>query len=116
MLFQISSRKENRWKDTWVIEIRVPGEVFSKKCFSDAEDNNSGPLYRGGKSDLPLFRTLLAIRQKFQEPSFWEVIDSFVFLAYAGLATSRTLLQGSLAYLNFTLDSFCWYSPKNDFY
>ena len=32
---------------------------------SDAEDNTSGPLNRGGLADLPLLRTLLAIRQKF---------------------------------------------------
>ena len=31
--------------------------------------------------------------QKSQEPSFWEVMDSFVFLAYARLGASRTLLQ-----------------------
>ena len=40
---------------------------FSANNFalSDAEDNTSGPLNRGGIADLPLFRTLLAIRQKF---------------------------------------------------
>ena len=32
-------------------------------------------------------------------------MDSFVLLAYAILATSRTLLQQSLACLNFTLES-----------
>ena len=31
---------------------------------SDTEDNTSGPLNRGGIADLPLLRTLLAIRQK----------------------------------------------------
>ena len=60
---------------------------------ADAEDNTSGPLNRGGIADLPLLRTLLAIRQKFQEPSFWEVMDSFVSVTYASLAASRTLLQ-----------------------
>ena len=30
----------------------------------DAEDNTSSPLNRGGIADLPLLRTLLAIRQK----------------------------------------------------
>ena len=47
------------------------------------------------------------------EPSFWEVMDSFVLLAYANLEASRTLLQWLLACLNFTLDSvglFCWYN------
>ena len=29
---------------------------------SDAEDNTSGPLNRGSRGDLPLLRTLLAIR------------------------------------------------------
>ena len=32
-------------------------------ALSDAEDNTSGPLNRGGIADLPLLRTLLAIRQ-----------------------------------------------------
>ena len=70
-------------------------EKFSANNFalSDAEDNTSGPLNRGGIADLPLLRTLLAIRQKSREPSFWEVMDSFVLLAYASLAASRILLQ-----------------------
>ena len=59
----------------------------------DAEDSTSGPLNRGGIEDLPLLRTLLVIHQKSREPSFWEVIDSFVLLAYASLAGLRTLLQ-----------------------
>ena len=89
-------------------------EKFSANNFalSDAEDNTSGLLNRGGIADLPLLRTLLAIRQKSREPSFWEVMDSFVLLAYANLAASRTLLQQFLACLNFTLDSedlsFCY--------
>ena len=72
-------------------------EKFSANNFalSDAEDNTSGsePLNRRGMADLPLLRTLLAICQKSREPSFWEVMDSFVLLAYASLAASRTLLQ-----------------------
>ena len=82
-------------------------EKFSANNFalSDAEDNTSGPLNRGGIADLPLLRTLLAIHQKSQEPSFWEVMNSFVLLAYASLAASRTLLQQLLACLNFNLDS-----------
>ena len=71
-------------------------------ALSDAEDNTSGPLNRGGIAYLPLLRTLLAIRQKSREPSFWEVMDSFVLVAYASLAASRTLLQRLLACLNFT--------------
>ena len=74
-------------------------------ALSDAEDNTSGPLNRGGIAHLTLLRTLLAIHQKSREPSFWEVMDSFVLLAYASLAASRTLLQRLLACLNFTLES-----------
>ena len=78
-------------------------EKFSANNFalSDAEDNTSGPLNRGGIADLPLLRTLLAIHQKSWEPSFWEVMESFVLLAYASLAASRTILQWLLACLNF---------------
>ena len=82
-------------------------EKFSANNFdlSDAEDNTFGQLNRGGIADLPLLRTLLAIRQKSREPSIWEVMDSFVLLAYASLAAARTLLQRLLACLNFTLES-----------
>ena len=46
------------------------------------------------------------------------MIDSYVLLAYASLAASRTLLQQLLVYLNFTLDSedlLCWYKWKKWF-
>ena len=56
-------------------------ENFSVNNFalSDVEDNTSAPLNRGGIADLPLLRTLLAIRQKSREPSFWEVTDSLFY-------------------------------------
>ena len=43
-------------------------EQFSANNFAllNAEDNTSGPLNRGGKADLSLLRTLLAIPQKSQ--------------------------------------------------
>ena len=69
----------------------------------------------GGITDLPLLRTLLTIRRKSQEPSFREVMDSFILLAYASLAASRTFLQRLLACLNFTLESedfSLWYKRK----
>ena len=92
-------------------------EKFSSNNFalSDAEDNTSGPLNRRGIADLPLLRTLLAIRQKSREPRFWEVMGSFDLLAYASLAASRNLLHQLLACLNFTLESedfSLWYKPK----
>ena len=61
-------------------------------ALSDAEDYTSGSLNRGGIADLRLLRTLLGILQKSREPGFWEVMDSFVLLAYASLKASRTLL------------------------
>ena len=92
-------------------------EKFSGNNFalSDAEDNTSGPLNRGGIADLSLLRKLLTIRQKSREPSFWQVVGSFVLLAYANLAASRTFSQQLLLYLNFTLDSkdlSFWYKLK----
>ena len=57
-------------------------------ALSDTED-----LFRQQMAtpDLPLLRTLLAICQKSREPSLGEVMDSFVLVAYASLAASRTL-------------------------
>ena len=75
-------------------------------------------LNRGGIADLPLLRTLFAIRQMSWEPSLWEVTDSFVFLTYASLAASRTLLQWLLAFLNLSLESddlSFWYNRKKWF-
>ena len=95
-------------------------EKFSANilALSDVEDINTGLLNRGGIVDLLLLRTLLTIRQKSQEPGFWEVMDSFVLLAYISLAASRTLLQWLLACLNFTLESedlSFWYKRKKRF-
>ena len=61
-------------------------------ALSVAEYNTSRPLNRGGIADLPLLITLSEIRQKSREPSFSEVMDSFVLAAYASLGASRTLL------------------------
>ena len=50
-------------------------------ALSEAEDIISGPLNRGGIADLPLLRTLSAVRQKSQELSLWEVTDFFCFIS-----------------------------------
>ena len=91
-------------------------EKFSANSFAltDAEDNTSGPLSRGGIADLPLLRTLLAISQKSKEPIFWKVMDS-CFVSLCKFGSLRTLLQQLPACLNFTLDSkdfFCWCKQK----
>ena len=36
---------------------------------------------RGRLEDLPVLRTPLAMHQKAQEPSFWEMMDSFIFVS-----------------------------------
>ena len=81
-------------------------------ALTDAEDSTSVSLNRGGIVDLPLLSTLLAICQKSQKPSFWEVMDCLVLLAYASLVPSKFPLQGLPAWLNSSLNSedlFCWY-------
>ena len=95
-------------------------QKFSANNFalSDAEDNTSELVNRGGIADLALLRALLAIWQKSWEPSFREVMDFFVLLAYTNLAASITLFTQLLAFLNFTSDSedlFCWYKEKKWF-
>ena len=81
---------------------KISGNNFT---LSESQYNSSGLLNRGGIADLLFLRTLLAIRQKSRKPLFWEVIESYVSLAYASLAASRILLQRLLACVNFTLDS-----------
>ena len=56
---------------------------------SDAEDNTPRLLNRGGIADLPLLRTLLAVCQKFREPSFWKVTDCFILVPYASLGVQE---------------------------
>ena len=56
--------------------------LANKFALSDAENKTSRPLNEGGIAHLPLLRTLLAIRQESREPSFSEVMDPFVLLAY----------------------------------
>ena len=67
-------------------------------ALSDAEYNTFGPLNRGGIVDLPLLRTLLAIRQK---------SHSFALVVNASIAVSRTLLQRLLASNLDSEDLFC---------
>ena len=85
-------------------------------ALSDTEDNTFRLLNGEGIADLPSLRTVLAICHKSWEPSLWEVTDSFVLLAYASLAASRSPLQ---ACLDFTLDSedlFVRTNEKSGFY
>ena len=86
--------------------LKFPKKVSANNFdLSDAEGNTSGRLNRGDIEDLPLLRTLLAIRQKAKEEGFWKNMDSFVLLGYASLEASRTLSQRLLACLNVTSNS-----------
>ena len=63
--------------------------LANNSALSDAENSTSGPLNREDTADLPLLRTLLAIRQKSRGPSFWEVMDSFVLEGYASFCSFK---------------------------
>ena len=79
MQFQISSRRGKGKGIPNSSRLEFLEKVLaSNVALSDIEDNTSGPLNRGGMADLHLLRTLLAIHQKSQESSFWEVMD-FLF-------------------------------------
>ena len=105
MQFQISSRMENRQWYTLNHQDWVQKFPTNNFALSNAKDNTLGLLNRRGIVDLPLLRTLLAICQKFWKLSFWEVMSSSILLAYAILATSRTLLQWWIACQNIALNS-----------
>ena len=56
---------------------------------SDAEDNTSGPLNRGVKADLPLLKTLLAIRHK--SPESQVSGKGYTLLFYSKFGSSKNL-------------------------
>ena len=111
MEFQVSSRRENRQRNTLVIKGRVLENVLANNfAVSDAEDNTWAVEQRRC-SRFAFVETPLAICKMSEELIFWEVMYSFVFLALAGLAAL-------LACLNFALDSedlFCCYKRKKWF-
>ena len=119
MQFQISSRRKTVKEITESSRLEFLEKFLANNfALSDAEQNTSGLLNRGGMADLLLLRTLLASCQNSQQSSFWEVMDSFILVVYVSLAASRTLLKRLLACLNFTLDSenlFCRYKRKKRF-
>ena len=83
-------------------------------ALSDAEYNTSGPLHRGSVADLPLLRTLLAIHQKSQEPSLWEVMG-FILLALCKFGSFKNPFATitSLSELYFRLRKFIPLVEKN---
>ena len=83
MQFQSSSRR----KAGKEIPVKVLANNFA---LSDTECNTSGSMNRWGIADLPLLRILLTNCQS-REPSFWEVTESFVLLAYVVLQLQEPL-------------------------
>ena len=61
-------------------------------ALSDAEDNTSGSLNRGGIADLPLWRTLLAICQKSRESSFKNPVATITSLSELCFRIKRFIL------------------------
>ena len=95
MQLQISSRRENRQGDTWVIEIRAPGKFLANTFALSGSEDISGLLNRGGMANLPLFKTILAICQKSQELEFLEKFLANIFtLSDAEDNTSGLLNRG----------------------
>ena len=58
-------------------------------ALSDAEDNTPGLLNRGGIADLPLLRTLVAIRQKFPRAKFLGSDGLFCFCSICKLRSFK---------------------------
>ena len=64
MQFFISSTRENRYFQDHFSRLEfVETFLANNSALSDAEDNTSGMVKRGGIADLPLLRTLLAVLQ-----------------------------------------------------
>ena len=84
-------KRENRYRDTRIIKIRVLRKNFNKQyCFIRCWRQHLWAVKWGGYRRFMLVENTIS---KSQEPSFWEVMDSLVLLAYVNLAFSRTLLQ-----------------------
>ena len=58
-------------------------------ALSEAEDNTSGPLIRGGITDLPLLRTLIAIHQKSWELSTFGKVGHFCFISISKFSSFK---------------------------
>ena len=116
MQFHISSRRENRWRDTWVDKIRVPRKVFGKQfSFIRCRGQHLQAVEQRRYGRFTFVENTISNSPKAPRAKF---PDSFLLLAYASLKASRILLQQLAAYLNFNLDSevlFCWCKPNKWF-
>ena len=106
MQFHISSRRENRESDTWVIKIRVLRNVFSKQKTLDPEDNTFGLLNKTSLGDLPFLRTLFSnriLRAKFLKSGR---CFSFISICKFGSFNNTLAMINSLSELYFRFRRF----------
>ena len=121
MQFRISSRRENRYRYTQVIKIRILIKIFSKQ-FCVIRCRRQTALDRWiGEGGIPLLRTLLVISQNSREPSFWEVMELFCFSSICKFgslnkpfATITSLAEPYFRFRGFIL--LVQTKKKNDFY
>ena len=73
---------------------------------SDAEDNTSGPLNRGVKANLPLLKTLLAIRHKSPESQVSGKGYTLLFYSKFGSSKNPFAMITSLSELYFRFRRF----------
>ena len=112
MQFQISSRRENRQRYTWVIKITVLRKVLGKQfCLIWRKRQHPWAIEQRRYSGFTFVENNTGNSSKVQTGKFLCIDWDFILLAYARLAASRTLLQRLLAFLNFAIDLahlFCW--------
>ena len=94
--FQTSSRWEKKQRCIWFIKIRFLRKVFSEQfCFNRCRKQHFWAVELRKYSKFTFFEITM---------SFLDLMNSFISVAYASLADSKTLLQRLLACLKFTLD------------
>ena len=76
-------------------------------CYSDTKDSifkPACPLNTGDTVDYLCWEHYQQFAESCKSPTLWDVIDSFILIVHASLATLRTVFQQSLASVNVALD------------
>ena len=74
---------------------------------SDTKDNifkPAGPLNTGDTVDYLCWEHYQQFAESCRSPTLWEIIDSFILIVHASLATLRTVFQQLRASVNVALD------------
>ena len=64
----------------------------------------AGPLNTGGTVDYLCWEHYQQFAESCKSPTLWDVIDSFILIVHASLATLGTVFQQLLASVNVALD------------